>query len=459
MVSVSDAEAVRQASLKYLWMHNRDWIQMAEEGEPQIIVEGHGVKVIDGEGRTFIDVKGGYWSVNVGYGRTEIADAAYEQMVKTAHFPSGATTVPTIKLAQKLADMTPGTLSRVFPVSGGSEANETALKIAWAYHQRKGEPDRYKIISRVGSYHGTTGAAIWLGGHAGAPRHDFEPSYPGMLYAPQPLAYRCEWGCETASQCAVHCAQAIEDLILFHRPETVAAVIAEPVAAPFGAAVPGDEYWPMLRETCDKYGVLLIADEVITGFGRTGKMFAMEHWGVVPDIMTVAKGIVSSYLPMAATIATTEVADVFAGSDNFFKHVLTFSGHPAASAAALKNIEIMESENLVENAANVGAYFKEQFEGLKEDHPVIGDVRGIGLMNSLELVSDRETKARFSPDAAVANRLNEKFRKNGLILRADGDHLISIAPPLCVTRSEADEIVNAIDLSLGELEGELGLAK
>jgi adenosylmethionine-8-amino-7-oxononanoate aminotransferase len=215
----------------------------------------------------------------------------------------------------------------------------------------------------------------------------------------------------------------------------------------------------MLRETCDKYGVLLIADEVITGFGRTGKMFAMEHWGVVPDIMTVAKGIVSSYLPMAATIATTEVADVFAGSDNFFKHVLTFSGHPAASAAALKNIEIMESENLVENAANVGAYFKEQFEGLKEDHPVIGDVRGIGLMNSLELVSDQETKARFSPDAAVANRLNEKFRKNGLILRADGDHLISIAPPLCVTRSEADEIVNAIDLSLGELEGELGLAK
>ena len=215
----------------------------------------------------------------------------------------------------------------------------------------------------------------------------------------------------------------------------------------------------MLRQICDKYGVLLIADEVITGFGRTGKMFAMEHFGVVPDIMTVAKGIVSSYLPIAATIATTEVADVFAGGDNFFNHVLTFSGNPAAAAAALKNIEILENENLVENAANVGAYIKEQLEGIKEDHPMIGDVRGIGLITALELVSDRETKARFCPDVEVGARLNEKFRKNGLILRTDGDQLITLGPPLCVTRGEADEIVDAIDLSLGEVERELGILK
>ena len=457
MVSVSDSEALRQASLKYLWMHNRDWVQMAEEGDPQVIVEGKGVKVVDSEGKTWLDVKGGYLCVNIGYGRTEIADAAYEQMVKTAHFPSGSTSVPTVKLVQKLADLTPGNLSRAFPVSGGSEANETALKIVRAYHRRRGESGRYKIISRHGSYHGTTGAAVWLGGHPASPRSDFEPAYPGMVYAPQPLPYRCERGGQTPSECAVRCAQAIEDLILFHKPETVAAVIAEPIAVPFGAAVPGDEYWPMLREICDRYGVLLIADEVITGFGRTGKMFAVEHWDVVPDIMTVAKGIVSSYLPIAATVATKEVADHFGGEDNYFRHVLTFGGHPAAAAAALKNIEIMENENMVENSRVVGAYLKEQLEALMETHPIIGDVRGLGMMVAVELVSDRDTKAKFPKEVKLASRLNEKFRKNGLIMRTDNE-ILSIAPPLCLTRDEADELTHAIDLSLGEFEREIGVA-
>ncbi len=456
MVSVSDAEALRQSSLKYLYMHNRDWVQMAEEGDPQIITEGHGVRVVDSEGNSYIDVKGGYLCVNIGYGRTEIADAAYEQMVKTAHFPSGATSVPTVKLAQKLADLTPGSLSRVFPVSGGSEANETAVKIVRAYHNRRGESGRYKIISRNGSYHGTTGCTVWLGGHPAASRSDFEPMYPGMVYAPQPHPYRCERGGQTPSECAVRCAQAIEDLILFHKPETVAAVIAEPIAVPLGVVVPGDEYWPMLREICDKYGVLLIADEVITGFGRTGKMFAMEHWGVVPDIMTVAKGIVSSYLPIAATIATEEVADYFGGGDNYFKHVLTFGGHPAPAAAALKNIEILENENMVENSRVVGAYLKEQLEALMETHPSIGDVRGKGMMVAVELVSDRETKAKFPKEARLAARLNEQFRKNGLIMRTDNE-ILSIAPPLCLTKGEADEIAHAIDLSLGEFERQVGM--
>ena len=456
MVSVSDTEALRQASLKYLWMHNRDWVQMAEGGDPQVIVEGKGVKVVDSEGNSYIDVKGGYLCVNIGYGRTEVADAAYEQMVKTAHFPSGATSVPTVKLAQKLADLTPGSLSRTFPVSGGSEANETAIKMVRAYHSRRGESGRYKIISRKGSYHGTTGCVMWLGGHPAAPRSDFEPMYPGMLYAPQPHSNRCEMGGQTASECAVRCAQAIEDLILFNNPETVAAVIAEPIAVPLGAVVPGDEYWPMLREICDRYGVLLIVDEVITGFGRTGKMFAIDHWDVVPDIMTVAKGIVSSYLPIAATIATTEVADYFGGEDNYFRHILTFGGHPAAAAAALKNIEIMENENLVENSRVVGAYLKEQLQGLMETHPIIGDVRGLGMMMAVELVSNRETKAKFPKEVRLASRLTEKFRKHGLIMRPDTE-ILSIAPPLCLTRSEADEIAQAIDLSLGEFERELGV--
>ena len=458
MVTTLDTEALRQSSLRYLWMHNRDWTQMAEEGDPVFIVEGHGVRVTDSEGNTWIDVNGGYNSVNVGYGREEIAEAAYEQMVKIPYFPNGTTTIPTIKLAEKLAEITPGSLSRVFAVSGGSEANETALKIARAYHKRRGDQGRYKIISRRGSYHGTTAGVLWLGGGPSAGRDDFEPMYPGMVHAPQPNSYRCELGGETPSECAVRCAQAVEDLITFHGADTVAAVIAEPIATPQGAAVPGDEYWPMLRQICDKYGVLLIADEVICGFGRTGKMFAVEHWDVEPDIMTVAKGIISSYLPLAATIVRREIADAFAGENNQLRHVLTFSGHPVSAAASLKNIEIIEGEKMVENSAEVGAYFKDALEGLKLDHALIGDVRGLGLLLAVELVADRDTKARFEPEAKIPDRLNEKFRKHGLIFRVNSE-VLNIGPPLCITREEVDEIVHALDLSLWELEGELGVAR
>ena len=458
MVVTSDSEAVRQASLKYLWMHNRDWVQMAEEGDPLILVDAHGVTVTDSSGKSWIDVNGGYNSVNVGYGRAEIAEAACDQMLKMNHFPIGTATIPTIKLAKKLADITPGSLSRTFPVSGGSEANETALKIVRAYHRRRGESGRYKIISRKGSYHGTTAGVLWLGASPSSPRRDFEPAPSGMLHAPQPNPYRCELGGQTASECAVRCAQAIEDLIVLHGPETVAGVIAEPVAISQGAAVPGDEYWPMLREICDKYGVLLIADEVICGFGRTGKMFAVEHWDVVPDIMTVAKGIISSYLPLAGTIVRKEVADHFGGQDNYLNHALTFGGHPVSAAASLKNIEIIENENMVENSAQMGAYFKEQLAGLKAEHPTIGDVRGIGLLLAVELVSDRETKAKFPPDTKIATRLNEKFRKHGLIFRVNSE-ILSIGPPLCITRDEVDAIVRAIDLSLGEVEDELGVTR
>jgi adenosylmethionine-8-amino-7-oxononanoate aminotransferase len=232
----------------------------------------------------------------------------------------------------------------------------------------------------------------------------------------------------------------------------VAAVIAEPVSTPQGAIVPGEEYWPMLRQICDRYGVLLIADEVITGFGRTGKMFAVEHSGVVPDIMTVAKGIISSYLPLAATIATDEVADHFGGEGNKLDHVITFGGHPVPAAAALKNIEIIENEHMVQNADEVGAYFKEQLEGLKVDHSIVGDVRGIGLLLAIEVVSDQDTRSKFPAEAKISEHLNESFRKHSLILKCRAGDIISLGPPLCITRDEVDKIVHAIDLSLGSLK-------
>ena len=454
---VVDTDTVQRAAARHLWPAGRDWTRMAEEGGPDVIVDGHGVKVVDSTGKTWIDVNGGFASVNVGYGRTEIADAAYEQMRRLAFFPQRTTTDATVRLTEKVAQLSPGSLSRVFPVSGGSEAVETAVKIARAYHHRMGVKGRYKIVSRRGSYHGGTGATLWLGGgHLG--REEYEPAPPGMIYVPQPNPYRCELGGETASECAVRCAEEIEKQILFHNPDTVAAFIGEPVATPKGAAVPGDEYWPMVREICTKYGVLLIADEVVNGFGRTGRMFGSEHWGLEPDIMAVAKGIVSSYVPLGAAIATEEVAGAFVGEGRELRHVFTFTGHPVAAAAALKNIEIIETEGLVENAAVVGAYFKEQLEELKADHQIVGDARGLGMIVAAELVSDRGTKAGFSPDLKIADRLNESFRNSGLLYRMSGD-IMSMNPPLCITRDEVDEIVHAIDLALWKLEGELGLSK
>ena len=237
--SISDA---RNAALDHLWMHNKSWAATAETGGPALMSSGSGIRVTDAEGREWIDVNGGYMCVNIGYGRRELAEAMREQMSKLVYFPQGATTQPLVELSEKLAEITPGNLERSWPVTGGSEANETAIKIARAYHKRRGESGRYKIISRRESYHGALGATMWLGGSGG--REDYEPAFPGMVYAPHPDAYNSGLD-ETDSEAAVRAAQAIEDLIKFHGASSVAAVIAEPVSSSAGAAVPGDDYWPM----------------------------------------------------------------------------------------------------------------------------------------------------------------------------------------------------------------------
>ena len=450
MTITGDIDITRQSALDHLWMHNADWTTMAESGGPPIMVSGDGVRVTDSDGNVWIDAHGGYASVNAGYGQAEIADAMLEQMKRLTYFPQGTTTVPLIRLVEKLGELAPENLERVWPVSGGSEANETAVKIARAYHRRRGDNGRYKVISRRGSYHGATGGVMWMG--ASSAMSDFEPAMPGMLYAPQPNFYRCEYGSRTPSECAELSARAIEEQIMLHSPDTVAAFIGEPVAS--GLAPPSGEYWPMVREICDRYGVLLIADEVVTGFGRTGRMFAMEHFGVVPDIMTVAKGITSSYLPLAATISGTHVADAFAGEDNIFRQALTFGGHPVTAAVALKNIEIIEQNELVDNSARMGAYFLESLQDLQRRHPSIGDVRGIGLLLGLELVSDRDTKASFDESLEVGKRLTEKLRERGIIMRFAADK-VTLGPPLCITKDDVDEIVDGMDGAIGELESEL----
>jgi len=451
----TQVEDLQESALEHLWVYLREPSDMAEKGEPQIFVEGKGCQVTDALGNTYIDVMSGLWLKNVGYGRTEIADAAYQQMLKLTYMPLGTTTEPTIRLAEKVASIMPGDLSRCFFTSGGSEAVETAMKLARAYFKRVGEPTRIKFISRKGSYHGATFGTLALGGSHLFPKGDYEPLLAGVFHGPQPLPYRCEYGGTTPEECAERCVRAIEDIIKFQGPDTVAAVVAEPISSPLGAVVPGPNYWPLLREVCDRYGCLLIADEVITGFGRTGKMFACEHWDVTPDIMTVAKGITSGYIPMGGAITRKHISDAFVGSQKAaFRHVITFGGHPVAAAAALKNIEILEREDLPGNAARMGRYLLDGLEELKQKHQIIGDVRGLGLLCGMEFVKDRQTKEYFPAEAELGSRLTQAFAENGLLLR--GGDAMNIAPPLCVTSGEIDEILSGMDRVIGQIARELG---
>ncbi len=451
----NDVKELQESALEHLWVYLREPSDMAEKGEPQIFVEGKGCKVTDALGNTYIDGMSGLWLKNVGYGRTEIADAAYQQMLKLTYMPLGTTSEPTIKLAEKVASITPGDLSRCFFTSGGSEAVETAMKLARAYFKRVGEPTRVKFISRKGSYHGATFGTLALGGSPYFPKEDYEPLLGGVFHGPQPLPYHCEYGGTTPEECAERCVKAIEDIIIFQGPSTVAAVVAEPVSSPMGAAVPGPNYWPLLREVCDRYGCLLIADEVITGFGRTGKMFACEHWDVTPDIMTVAKGITSGYIPMGGAITRKSISNAFVGSSKAaFRHVITFGGHPVASAAALKNIEILEDEHLADNAAVMGDRLLEGLNDLKDKHKIIGDVRGLGLLCGVELVKDRATKEHFPAEADLAARLTQGFSDNGILLR--GGDAMNGAPPLLVTPGEIDEILSVLDRVIGQAAHDLG---
>ena len=454
--SPSEVKSLQESALEHLWVYLREPSDMAEKGDPAIFVSGEGVHVTDALGNTSIDGMSGLWLKNGGYGRKVIADAAYEQMLNLTYMPLGTTTEPTIRLAEKISQIAPGDMTRSFFTSGGSEAVETALKLSRAYFKRVGEPNRTKFISRKGSYHGATMGALALGGSHLYPKLDYEPLMPGVFHVPQPLPYRCEFGGETPEECAELCVNAVEEMIKFQDPETIAAVFAEPISSPMGCAVPGDNYWPRLREICDRYGVLLIADEVITGFGRTGKMFATEHWGVVPDMMTVAKGITSGYIPMGGCITRGEISDAFIGSQKAsFKHVITFGGHPVAAAAALKNIEIMEEEGMVENAAKQGVYLLDGLNEMKEKYQMIGDVRGLGLFCGLELVADRGTKEYFPAEADLANRITQGFAENGLLLRG-GDRM-NVAPPLCITSSEVDDLVTIMDKVFDQVSKDLGV--
>ena len=453
----ADPAQLLEAGNEHVWIHASSARALAasEEGK-RIIVEGRGCIIKDIDGKEYIDGLAGLWLVNIGHGRKEIGAAMAAQAGTLAYASSTQmTTVPAIQLATLLSEITPGDLSTVFFCSGGSEAVESAIKIARQYQYLVGFPKRFKIIGRRGSYHGATYGAMSVSGTRQMTEPYYSPFMNGALHVAPPYCYRCDYR-HTYPACDVYCVDAIEQLIEHEGPQTVAAVIAEPISASNGIVIPPPEYLPRLRQICDRHGVLLIVDEVITGFGRTGKMFASEHWGLVGDIMTMAKGLSSGYAPIAAAICRPKIAEPFASeTGKRLSHLLTFGGQAVACAAALANLSILQNERLVENAATMGAYLLEQLQGLRH-HPTVGDVRGLGLLAAVELVKDRGTREKFAVDGEEVKTLNTLLVDKGLLTRAT--HIILLSPPLCITRAEVDRIVEIIDSSLAALEQQYGYA-
>jgi adenosylmethionine-8-amino-7-oxononanoate aminotransferase len=426
--------------------------QVAELG-PLVFTRGEGIYVYDADGNQYMDsMSSGVYAVHVGYGREEMARAMYEQAKQLHYFcPYGYITPPPIALASKLAGLLPGDMPYVFFTNDGSEAVESAFKLAkqWAYH--KGYRRKYKIISRQRAYHGSTMGAVAATGTMAPLRQIMEPLPPGYYFAPPPYCYRCPFGQEYPA-CDLRCATAVEDLIKFEGPDAVAAVIGEVVMAAGGCIVPPPDYWPRLREICSRNDVLLIDDEVVCGFGRTGKMFAAEHFGLEPDLVVMAKGITSGYAPLGATACKRFIVEDMP----VFMHVHTYTNHPVSTTAGAKNIEIIERERLVENAAEVGAYLLDGLRNLA-DHPTVGDVRGLGLLTAIEFVQDKKTRTRFPEKAGFSERIMALAREKRLILRQVED-TIEFCPPLIITKAEVDEMLKITAAAVTQAEKEFGLA-
>ncbi len=425
------------------------------EQQQLVIVSGKDSTVVDADGREYLDGMAGLWCVNIGYGRTELAEVAADQMRDLAYYPHTAMNRPAAALAEKVNGLLGGD-NHVYFVSSGSEANEAAFKFARQYARHEfPQQNRYKTISRYYAYHGTTLATLAAGG-MGDRKVKFEPlSGNDFVHVAPPYCYRCPFGLEPTS-CELACVKNMETTIQGEGPETVAEVIIEPIMSAVGVAVPPDGYLPAVAELCRQHGVLLHVDEVINGFGRTGRLFAHEHAGIKPDIVTVAKGISSAYLPMAATVVRNTVFQSFLGdpSENRqVNQVNTYGGHPVAAAVALRNIEILLQEKLAERSAENGKYLLDGLRTLTR-HKWVGDVRGKGLYAGVELVTDRASKA-VMPQPQI-KRIVERCQELGVIVGRSGGgrHLgntLVLAPPLVLTRPEIDRIVSVLDRVIPEI--------
>ena len=438
----------------HLWFQNQQYADLTGPDGALVIEKGEGLYLWDVEGNRYIDGLSGLWVVAVGHGRSELGDVAKAQMTELAYANTfDYVTPPAVALAEKITSLAPGDLNRAYFVNSGSEAVEIAIKVAKQYHYNRGDKKRFKVISRIGSYHGQTAQALSVNASTYAVKAPFEPLIPGSTHIPGIYCYRCPYE-KTYPECDTFCARTIEDRILFEKPETIACIIGEPISIANGNHVPQQEYWKTIREICDRHGILLIADEVINGFGRTGTWFAMEQFGVTPDLMTLAKGISSGYVPLGAVLARQHVADAFVGGpEEKFASGLTFGSHPVSTAVGLANVEIIERERLVENSAATGAYLADQLREVAAHHPIVAEVRGSGLLLAMEIVKNSETREPFAPEDNVGGRLTSAMRARGLLTRAG--NLLYLAPPLIINREEADEIVGIVDATLSDVEKQL----
>ncbi|GAB7388745.1 aspartate aminotransferase family protein [Bacillaceae bacterium] len=451
LLTENGKKEVLEKDRKYVWHHISPY---NENASPLVAAEAKGAWVTDIDGRRYLDGMSGLWCVNVGYGREELAQAAYEQLKTLAYFPLTQSHLPAIRLAEKLNEWLEGEYV-IFYSNSGSDANEVAFKIARQYHQQNGETGRYKFISRYRAYHGSSMGALAATGQA-MRKYKYEPLSGGFLHVRPPDSYRRPAG-QTVEEFNLLCAQAIEETIVWEGKETIAGVIMEPLITGGGVIIPHPVYMEKVQEICRKYGVLLIIDEVICGFGRTGKKFGHMHFAVKPDIVTMAKGLTSAYLPLSATAVRREIYEVFKQSPAYshFRHINTFGGNPAACALALKNLEIMEREKLVERSRILGERLQAEMQEIA-DHPNVGDIRGLGFLMGIELVEDKETKEPAS--AERVQRVISRCKENGLIIGKNGDtvagftNVLTISPPLSATDDDFAFLVQTLKRAIRELK-------
>ncbi len=428
------------------------------EALPRVMVGGEGIRVRDSAGHEYVDAMAGLWCVNAGYGRSEIADAVAAQARRLPYYHtfSGMANEPSARLAERLVELAPGDMSKVFFGSSGSETNDTQVKVVRYYHNVLGQPRKKKIIARKGAYHGATLAGASMSGMAHMHR-GFDLPLAGFLHVGSPHHYWQAPEGMSERDFSASLADELEQTILREGPDTVAAFIAEPIQGAAGVVVPPEGYFEAIVPVLRKYDVLFIADEVICGFGRLGRWWGSDYYGLEPDLVSTAKGLTSGYVPMSACLISSKVWEVLRqGSAEYgpFAHGYTYSGHPLAAAAALANIDFISAEGLVENAADVGSHLQASLRDEFADHPLVGEVRGVGLIAGVELVEDKAAKKPFELSRGVARRLHEILMDAGLICRPVFNTL-TFSPPLVITRDDVDAVVSTFATGLDRLTDEL----